>query len=147
MNYQFDAWAEIEKEYRQKLNIINKRIGFVPVYFVREWVKRNGLGKGDESFEELIQYYQPIWSIMRQHIVDTQGEKCKSCGDDVSGKTNRGGIKYSNAEVDHILPVTLGGMEFDVSNLRVLCKRCNTDNRPGLRNQKKISNWIEEVEL
>ena len=39
-------------------------------------------------------------------------------------------IKY-RAEVDHIFPIALGGLEFDISNLRVTCKECNTKNRPN----------------
>jgi 5-methylcytosine-specific restriction endonuclease McrA len=41
----------------------------------------------------------------------------------------------SNLILDHILPIAVGGAEFDVNNLQLLCKSCN---KTKTRNDMKI---------
>jgi 5-methylcytosine-specific restriction endonuclease McrA len=44
--------------------------------------------------------------------------KCYKCGDDV---------KEGKYVLDHIIPIAIGGAEFDESNLQILCDRCNKE--------------------
>jgi 5-methylcytosine-specific restriction endonuclease McrA len=63
-----------------------------------------------------------IWDIPAHHrraaerdiLFDTQGGKCKSCGQEVS---------LRNVIVDHITPRTSGGSE-SITNLQLLCEDC-----------------------
>ena len=126
--YRFDLWPVIEKWYREKY-VKNGRLGFLPAGAVREWLGLNGYRGGMPSFE--LVYYQPVWSTLRSYIIETHGKICEICGKDVSGKYTGAEVDWSMAEVDHIQPIALGGPEFDLDNLRVTCKECNTKNRPN----------------
>jgi 5-methylcytosine-specific restriction endonuclease McrA len=121
--YHFDLWPVIEKWYREKYGM-NGRLGFLHAKHVREWLGINGYDSHMRSDELL--YYAPRWSTLRDYIVFTHGTTCEVCGKNVSSKY--GG---DEAEIDHIKPIALGGPEFDINNLRVTCKECNTKNRPN----------------
>ena len=125
--YRFDLWPLIEKWYREKYGI-NGRLGVLHAKHVREWLGINGYNSHMRSDDLL--YYAPRWSTLRDYIVNTHGKTCEVCGKNVS--TEYGGDK---AEVDHIHPIALGGPEFDINNLRVTCKECNTKNRPNKTRQ------------
>ena len=73
------------------------------------------------------------WQSLRQEALRVYGEKCKECGtkeeyrkvkrNDMFGSDTE--WDYSNFIVDHILPIALGGKEFDIKNLQILCFKCN----------------------
>ena len=127
--YRFDLWPVIEKWCREKYSK-KGRLGFLPAGDVREWLGLNGYDSRMPSLE--LTYYQPAWSTLRRYIIDTHGKTCEICGSDVSGKYKGAEVDWSMAEVDHIQPIALGGLEFDTNNLRVTCKECNTKNRPSM---------------
>ena len=126
--YRFDLWPVMEKWYREKYGR-KGRLSFLYAKDVREWLSLNGYSS-EMSSDDLI-YYQPIWSILRDHIIKTHGKTCEVCGRDVSGEYDIENAGKYRAEVDHIFPIALGGLEFDINNLRVTCKECNTKNRPN----------------
>lgn len=120
--YRFDLWPIIEKWYREKHGS-NGRLGFLYSKDVREWLGLNGYDSRMRSDE--LKYYAPLWSTLRSYIVDTHGKTCEVCGKNLKD------YGRDKAEVDHIHPIATGGLEFDINNLRVTCKECNTKNRPN----------------
>ena len=126
--YYIDKWVEVERFYRNKCKK-DGRLGFIPIKAVREWIDATDVkyhGIPSEAYR-----YQPVWSVLRNEILNRDGYICQVCGKDVSGKYVGNGMDWSKAEIDHIQPIALGGLEFDINNLRVTCKECNTKNRPN----------------
>lgn len=86
------------------------------------------------------------WQIFRSRYLKKHGRKCMKCGTEenkVTRKSKRikdieaywkGGPmeveEYEQTytldfEVDHIVPIALGGAEYDEANLQVLCTNCH----------------------
>jgi len=61
--------------------------------------------------------YDTRWRRLRLHVLRHE-PLCRSC-------RSRGLIRAAN-EVDHIVPIRLGGARFDESNLQPLCKPCHS---------------------
>jgi 5-methylcytosine-specific restriction enzyme A len=61
------------------------------------------------------QYAGP-WRRIRAEVLLRDGNRCQ---------IKAQGCTQLADEVDHILPVSLGGEWFDIDNLRAACKRCN----------------------
>ena len=55
-------------------------------------------------------YTTARWRRTRRFVKDRDGWRCRQCG------------KAGRLEVDHILPVHLGGAFWDVGNLQTLCR-------------------------
>lgn len=73
------------------------------------------------------------WSHMRNKILERDDFTCLKCGKCPTSEKHYG---IDNAQVwiqpdrsklvvDHILPIALGGDEYDPSNLQTLCQDCN----------------------
>ena len=58
-------------------------------------------------------YATPRWARLRRFVKDRDGWRCRECG------------KAGRLEVDHILPVRLGGDFWDVGNLQTLDRSCH----------------------
>ena len=56
------------------------------------------------------------WRRVRQVIYARDGGMCMKCGRKV---------RPDNFQVDHIVPITKGGDEWDLSNLELACPDCN----------------------
>jgi 5-methylcytosine-specific restriction endonuclease McrA len=54
------------------------------------------------------------WQTTKWEAMQRDNQKCVKCGKD-------------GEVVDHILPIALGGEEFDMKNLQTLCGDCNKD--------------------
>lgn len=82
--------------------------------------KRNAQrGTGVRSVYEHGIHWEDVWA---------KGEgKCQDCGSECP-KSLRGTVEDLAPEVDHILPISLGGAHI-AQNLQLLCHRCN--NRKG----------------
>lgn len=62
------------------------------------------------------------WGDVRQSVLERDNFTCKKCGK----RPNIDGIPdKSQLVVDHIVPIALGGDEWDFKNLQVLCRECN----------------------
>jgi len=59
---------------------------------------------------------QTDWERVRQVIYARDGGMCMKCGEKVDRK---------NFHVDHIVPISAGGSEWDLSNLELSCPTCN----------------------
>ena len=76
-----------------------------------------------------------ISEFRRRQVSDRDGNACKQCGwkfgDPVPTISRRTGFTtYRTLEIDHIIPVALGGTNA-VENLQILCTTCNA--RKGAR--------------
>ena len=58
-------------------------------------------------------YATPRWARLRRMVKDRDGWRCRECG------------KAGRLEVDHILPVHMGGEFWDAGNLQTLCRPCH----------------------
>jgi 5-methylcytosine-specific restriction protein A len=56
------------------------------------------------------------WFFVRQDVLRRDKWKCSICGKR---------FRKSLLDVDHIIPVRMGGQLFDKDNLRTLCKECH----------------------
>lgn len=79
--------------------------------------------------KELEQYKirQKLGRNKRYLVLEKANFKCQACGDKPT--------KYNDVvlEIDHIIPVSLGGTN-NITNLQVLCKRCNESKRNNFFN-------------
>ena len=82
------------------------------------------------------------WSAVRCEILERDLYMCQTCG-----------ISNQYLDIDHIIPKSLGGDDWNPDNLQVLCKPCHEskslqDNRLFLSHSKSygthsIMEWIE----
>ena len=83
------------------------------------------------------------WSAVRRDVLERDSYMCRMCG----------GSEDDIMDIDHVLPKSLGGDEWNPDNLQVLCRRCHEaktlqDNRLFLAHRKSdgmrcITDWIE----
>lgn len=93
------------------------------------------------------------WNAMSARISKKQNWTCQKCGAQPPRDEN-GHLIWTNDKskydyflyvVDHIIPIALGGEEFDESNLQVLCGDCNREKTK--EDQAKIAKKRGEVRL
>lgn len=66
------------------------------------------------------------WSVVKAKAFKRDNYTCKHCG-------KRYALKYGDKEIadtsnligDHIIPIAVGGAEFDIDNVQTLCIQCN----------------------
>ena len=61
-------------------------------------------------------FMQTDWQRVRRVVYERDGGICMKCGRRVLKK---------NFHVDHILPISQGGEEWDLNNLELSCPECN----------------------
>jgi len=109
-------------------------------------LNRNWKCCSKECLEKLYEkyFYSISWGSFKFNALKRDNYTCCKCGkqceieelmffpnnynDDILGKTDDGKyIVYNTSKlvVDHIIPIALGGQEFDVNNLQTLCLECN----------------------
>jgi 5-methylcytosine-specific restriction endonuclease McrA len=69
---------------------------------------------------------RPTVGQMRRLVLLEQEGKCARCHKEISG--SRSGERRPPGHpfiLDHILPIAMGGDQWDTGNLQVLCARCN----------------------
>ncbi len=54
------------------------------------------------------------WHIVRMDVLRRDNYRCSICGK-----------RKKDLEVDHIIPIRMGGEHFEKKNLRTLCKECH----------------------
>jgi len=58
-----------------------------------------------------------FWGEVRLRVLQRDDYTCQKCG-----KQN---LQYNDQKVDHIVPVSMGGDNFDMKNLQTLCHECH----------------------
>lgn len=109
---------------------MNKRVSFIPLSSYP--TKRNAAGKlvcvncGKELIGRCTKWcswkctqavmLRGSHAMIRAKIIKEKGGVCDACG----------WAHPSNELIlDHVLPIALGGAEFEESNLQILCRDCN----------------------
>ncbi len=66
------------------------------------------------------------WSDLRNKVFERDNHRCVRCGADGKAKIKLEGC-YETIELDadHIIPIALGGDEWDINNVQTLCGRCH----------------------
>ena len=58
------------------------------------------------------------WKRVRRAAIERDGYRCRACGR----------ASVGSFEVDHIIPISKGGLPFDLENLQTLCRSpCHFD--------------------
>ena len=122
------------------LEVPARRFTFCSDWCVNEWRLRTDPG------------------YLRERVFERYRGVCAACGADTAAEWNhlrrqrgparrvalaRWGLKSMSRrslwDADHILPVSRGGGECDLSNLRTLCLRCHRTATAALRNSSTIT--------
>lgn len=72
-------------------------------------------------------YDHPAWRTVRPAVLARDGHLCQIRGPHCVGVAN---------EVDHIVPLEVGGAPYDPRNLRAACKPCNSGRRPAYASRR-----------
>lgn len=86
-----------------------------------------------------------VWQIVKEKVKERDGFRCIRCGWEEKKKMKIDGFVEwkTNLEVDHILPMKLGGAELDVNNLQTLCFICH--DKKNRFDQSLIAKYKREV--
>ncbi len=131
----------VEKAYRQENSCGNKRISFIYPDRIRKLMKKYAIGMQCEvclnkkyhgryccaehghyyrsitdSFFGKIYPYELYGARISAHTFPLFKVACAFCG----RKKN-----WTRMSIDHIVPISKGGLEFDKSNLQFACLKCN----------------------
>lgn len=71
------------------------------------------------------------WNVLREKVLKRDNYTCVKCGFQ-DRKTY-----CPNVIADHIIPIALGGDEWDINNIQTLCEKCNKIKTK--EDQKKIA--------
>lgn len=76
------------------------------------------------------------WSYLKMEVFRERGYNCEKCGKESSWS--------GSVVVDHIVPISLGGWEFDKGNLQILCLACDRiktkEDRKQIAIVKRVAN-------
>jgi len=83
---------------------------------------------------------RPTVGQMRRLVLLEQEGKCARCGREITKSRAAGGRHPVHSFIlDHIRPIAMGGDQWDVQNLQVLCARCNKIKTA--RDMGEIARW------
>lgn len=87
------------------------------------------------------------WRVNYNKFLMLCHDNCSVCQSKLNyglGKNNKAKTDTETPSTDHIIPRSLGGEEYEISNLWVICKRCNTlkNNASGLDDIRRQENLV-----
>lgn len=89
-----------------------------------EWLRRHaGRCCTPECRYEYYRRTGTWWETLRFEVAEAAGYRCAQCDRDCRKVIF--GRSWYDGVVDHIVPIALGGDEFDRANLQLLCPDCN----------------------
>lgn len=93
------------------------------------------------------------WGVDYEQFLALCGETCACCGSELDyglGKNNVDKSDVHTPSTDHRVPRSLGGTN-DISNLWIICNRCNTlknnSTAEDIHRYKSILNILEQIGL
>jgi HNH endonuclease len=126
----------VEREYRDENGLWGRRTRFIPSAYVR--AHADGLPGGARVRSELIGrlFFWPVFpfGFAPGPTEWYRTETCPGC---------RVRLEAIRMSVDHIHPISKGGLEFDRHNVRFLCLRCNV--RRGARSLKSYNRGAQRT--
>ena len=80
--------------------------------------------KCTKKFSEVVVF---IWQYFKVKAFERDKYSCIKCGEKPTQKTYEGKIIPNPSELvaDHIIPIAIGGEEYDLNNVQTLCIKCN----------------------
>lgn len=80
--------------------------------------------KCTKKFSETVVF---IWQFFRLKAFERDKYSCVKCGKKPTQKTYEGKIIPDTSRLigDHIIPIAIGGEEYDLENVQTLCEKCN----------------------
>lgn len=68
-----------------------------------------------------------IWQYWKVKAFERDKFSCVKCGEKPTQKTYEGNIIPDTSKLiaDHIIPIAIGGKEYDLNNVQTLCESCN----------------------
>lgn len=94
------------------------------------------------------------WGSLRLKALERDQYRCVKCGKQPfkdSFKKGENKVNTSALIGDHILPIALGGDEFDINNVQTLCRICDkiktTKDRQDIAKQRRIEKILNKNNL
>ena len=80
--------------------------------------------KCTDKFSEVVVF---IWQFFKLEAFERDNYSCVKCGKKPTQKTYEGKIipDISKLIGDHIIPIAIGGKEYNLDNVQTLCIKCN----------------------
>jgi len=80
--------------------------------------------KCSKKFSKIVVF---IWQYWKEKALERDKYTCVKCGEKPMQKTYEGKMipDSSKLVVDHIIPIAIGGEEYDLNNVQTLCEKCN----------------------
>ena len=80
-----------------------------------------------------------VWQWFKQKAFKRDNYSCVKCGKKPMQKTYEGKMISDTSRLigDHIIPIAIGGKEYDLKNVQTLCEKCNKIKNK--QDQKEIS--------
>lgn len=139
--FDYHAFLRDEGQYQQLIEQISEEVFFLMFMnrgFLRKFNEMIAFHIANIDIETLPQFERsifkrngalkraniPVWA--RRSIFYRDRGLCSSCHRDISGLVSI----HSNKHYDHIVPLARGGIN-DVTNLQLLCEKCNLAKRDG----------------
>jgi hypothetical protein len=93
-----------------------------------EWKRRTDWRccstKCTKKFSEIVVF---IWQYFKEDAFKRDNYKCVKCGFAPTKETWEKKIVPDTSKLigDHIIPIAIGGREYDLDNVQTLCEKCN----------------------
>ena len=68
-----------------------------------------------------------VWQYWKLKVFERDNYSCVKCGERPTEKTYEGKIVPDTSKLigDHIIPISIGGEEYEMGNVQTLCQNCN----------------------
>jgi 5-methylcytosine-specific restriction endonuclease McrA len=92
------------------------------------------------------------WRVDPKKFIWVCLDNCSICKSKLNyglGRNNPAKTDTETPSTDHIIPISQGGGEYDISNMWVICMRCNTfkNNAQGKEDSRRLNMLSEFLEI
>jgi len=92
------------------------------------------------------------WRVEYDKFLMLCHDTCDCCGSKLHygiGRNNPAKTDTSTPSTDHIIPISQRGDAYDISNMWVICKRCNTfkNNAKGEEDIRRLENLVAFLKI
>jgi 5-methylcytosine-specific restriction endonuclease McrA len=92
------------------------------------------------------------WRVDYDKFLMLCHDNCDCCQSKLNygiGRNNPAKTDTETPSTDHIIPRSMGGDEYDIANMWVICKRCNTfkNNAQGEEDIRRLENLVAFLKL
>lgn len=92
------------------------------------------------------------WRVDYDKFLMLCHDNCDCCSSNLHygiGRNNPDKTDMETPSTDHIIPISQGGNPYDISNMWVICKRCNTfkNNAQGEEDIRRLENLVAFLKI